>query len=262
MQTIDLQNVNAFLELPERTVKPRQEGLTILIDNGVPTQSFIDVVDSCSHLIDLVKFGWCTSLVTKDINQKIEHLVSTEVEFYFGGTLFEKAWQQNKLDSLYEYFKRYSCKYVEISNGTVDLTNHEKAKYISDFSQEFKVFSEVGYKSSERSLNLLPQYWIEYILEDLEAGAIKVITESRENGHSGICSADGKLKCELVQEILSVVAPEFLIFEAPNKSLQTYFIKHLGSNVNLGNISFNDVIGLETLRLGLRSDTLTLFEGL
>lgn len=256
------EKVGTFLRLPSRTEKPRQSGLTLLIDNGIPIRHFMDVVDSYSELIDLVKFGWGTCLVTKDLHRKIEYLLAKGVEFYLGGTLFEKALQQKKLDALYTYFKQCGCRYVEISNGTINLSNREKAKYIADFSQEFKVFSEVGYKDAQRSLDLEPEEWVDYIFEDMAAGAVKVITESRESGRSGICSADGSIRCDLIEEILnSGINLEDLVFEAPNKTLQTYFIKQLGSNVNLANIPFNDVIGLETLRLGLRSDTLNLFEG-
>jgi phosphosulfolactate synthase len=257
-----LEKAKTFLQLPDRETKPRKQGMTILIDTGVSTQRFLDVVSSYSEFIDLVKFGWCTALITKDIARKIEYLLSNGIEFYFGGTLFEKALQQNKLDSLYTYFKEWRCRYVEISNGTINLSNRNKSQYISDFSQEFEVFSEVGYKDSEKSQNLAPEKWIEYIWEDLEAGAVKVITEARESGKSGICSGDGSLKCEVIQKILnSGINFRDLIFEAPNKSLQVYFIKLFGANVNLANIPFDDVIGLETLRLGLRSDTLNLFEG-
>jgi phosphosulfolactate synthase len=257
-----IERTHTFLQLPSREIKPRHQGMSILIDNGVSTQRFLDVIGSYSEFIDLVKFGWCTALVTKDLERKIEFLVENDVEFYFGGTLFEKALQQKKLDALYLYFKQWRCRYVEISNGTINLSNREKAKYISDFSQEFNVFSEVGYKDCEKSQQLTPEHWIEYIHEDLEAGSIKVITESRESGQSGICSKDGSIKCDLIQAILnSGINSNNLIFEAPNKSLQVYFVKHFGANVNLANIAFDDVIGLETLRLGLRSDTLNLFEG-
>lgn len=257
-----LERSTTFLQLPDREKKPRKQGMSILIDTGVSTQRFVDVVNSHGELIDLVKFGWCTSLVTKDIAKKIDCLLSSGIDFFFGGTLFEKALQQNRLDSLYTYFKQWRCRYVEISNGTLNLSNRDKAKYIAEFSQEFNVFSEVGYKDPEKSQELAPEKWIEYIIEDLEAGAVNVITESRESGRSGICSRDGSIKCELIQEIInSGINLENLIFEAPNKSLQVHFIQHLGTNVNLANIPFCDVIALETLRLGLRSDTFNLFEG-
>lgn len=258
-----LERTHTFLQLPSREIKPRYQGMSILIDNGIATQHFIDVVSSHSEFIDFVKFGWCTSLITKDLDKKIEFLSGKSINFYFGGTLFEKALQQRKLDSLYTYFKKWRCRYVEISNGTINLNNKQKAKYISEFSKEFTVFSEVGYKDEEKSQDLAPEKWIEFILEDLEAGAVKVITEARESGRSGICSGDGNIKCDLIQTISnSGISFKNLIFEAPTKSLQIYFIKQFGANVNLANIPFDDVIGLETLRLGLRSDTLDCFEDL
>lgn len=258
-----LERTHTFLQLPTREMKPRHQGMSILIDNGIATQHFLDVISSHREFIDLVKFGWCTSLITKDLDKKIEFLSNNGIDFYFGGTLFEKALQQRKLDALYGYFKQWRCRYVEISNGTINLSNRDKAKYISEFSKEFEVFSEVGYKDSQKSQDLAPEKWIEFILEDLEAGSTKVITESRESGRSGICSGDGSIKCDLIQKILnSGISSKKLIFEAPNKSLQIYFIKEFGANVNLANISFDDVIGLETLRLGLRSDTLDCFEGI
>ncbi len=261
--TSRIKNLNTlFFQLPFREVKPRSSGLTVVIDNGICTQHFFDIIDSYGELIDLIKFGWCISMVSKNIAAKIAYASDKGVDFYFGGTLFEKAVQQNKVNSLYAYFKHYKCRYIEISNGTINLTNKEKAKYISDFSKEFNVLSEVGYKEPQKSLNLSPEEWIEYILEDLDAGAVKVITESRESGRSGICSGNGEIRHEITQKIFtSGIKIEDIIFEAPNNYLQVYFIKELGANVNLANIAFADIISLETLRLCLRSDTLDLFEG-
>ncbi|WP_017318646.1 phosphosulfolactate synthase [Mastigocladopsis repens] len=253
---------NSFFQLPIRESKPRNNGLTILIDNGIPTQYFWDIVNSFSELIDLIKFGWCTSVVSQNILNKIESASSRGINFFFGGTFFEKAVKQKKIDFLYEYFKYYNCQYIEISNGIIALTNREKAKYISDFSKEFKVLSEVGYKDYQTSLTLSSEQWIEYIQEDLEAGSVKVILESRESGRSGICLANGEIRYELTSKIInSGINTKDIIFEAPNKDMQVHFIKELGANVNLANISFNDIISLETLRLGLRADTLNFFEG-
>ncbi len=163
------------------------------------------------------------------------------------------------MDAYYDFCRTHGCRYVELSNGTVNLSNAEKARYITEFAREFAVLSEVGYKDSEKSQNLPPARWIEYISEDLRAGARYVITEARESGTSGICRADGQVRFGLIEEILaSTVDADDLIFEAPNKTLQTYFIKRVGANVNLANIALQDAIGLETLRLGLRSDTLLL----
>jgi phosphosulfolactate synthase len=254
--------MNITLKLPYRELKNRKTGLTVLIDNGLPTNFFIDVINSHSNYIDLVKFGWGTSIVTEDIDKKIDSLNNKKIDFFFGGTLFEKFLYQNKIDDFYNFSKNKGAKYVEISNGTLDISNSEKAKFIRDFSKDFTVFSEVGYKDTLKSQELHPKKWIEYIQEDLSSGARKVITEARESGKSGICRENGEVRFGLIEEILdSDIDIKNLIFEAPNKDLQIYFIDKIGYNVNLANISFNDVIALETLRLGLRSDTFYTFEG-
>jgi phosphosulfolactate synthase len=249
------------LALPERTTKPRTRGLSIVIDNGIPLTYFQDVMESMGSLVDLVKFGWGTSIVSDTLERKIACLQHHQIDYFFGGTLFEKYLSQHLLDAYVDYCKQHGCRYVEISNGTIALSNEEKARLIADFAQEFHVLSEVGYKDSERSLHLHPAQWITYIRQDLAAGAERVITEARESGTSGICRSDGELRYGLIEEILSTdIDPNKLVFEAPNKSLQTYFIQRLGSNVNLANIPIHDIIPLETLRLGLRSDTLLAFE--
>ncbi|WP_307332743.1 phosphosulfolactate synthase [Evansella vedderi] len=244
------------LTLPYRQAKPRNYGLTIVIDNGLPLQLFKDTIRSSADLVDLVKFGWGTSLVTKQIQEKIQCLQEHQVEFFFGGTLFEKFVSQGKTNEFYNYCKRYQCNFVEISNGTIPLTNIEKAKFISEFSNEFLVLSEVGRKDGDQSEAQSSEEWIEYIQQDFEAGAFKVITEARESGTSGICTRNGDIKLQILENIFSAEIPlTKMIFEAPNKKLQTLFINKLGSNVNLANIPFTDIIPLETLRLGLRSDT-------
>ena len=247
------------LQLPKRDAKPRQCGLTLLIDPGLPRHYFEDAIESAGSYIDLVKFGWGTSIVSDHLEDKIACLRKHDIEFFFGGTLFEKFYQQHKIGAYFDYCKRYNCRYVEISNGTVDLTNEDKARIISDFAGEFKVLSEVGFKDSEQSQLLAPAVWITYIKQDLAAGATKVLLEARESGTSGICRPDGTLRLGLIEEVLgSDIASNDLIFEAPNKSLQTTFIRRLGPTVNLANIPVTDVIALETLRLGLRADTLLL----
>jgi phosphosulfolactate synthase len=249
----------AGLQLPERTHKPRVRGLTIVLDNGVPIQYFEDMIESAGRYIDLVKFGWGTALVTEQIERKIDALRNHSIGYFFGGTLFEKFYSQRKVDAFYDFCCRRRCTYVEISNGTVGLANRDKAAFIADFSREFQVLSEVGFKDTEKSQNLPPAKWVEYIQEDLAAGAFRVITEARESGTSGICRPDGEVRYGLIEEIVeSQIETDDIIFEAPNKMLQTYFIKRVGTNANLANIAFHDAIPLETLRLGLRSDTLLL----
>jgi phosphosulfolactate synthase len=155
----------------------------------------------------------------------------------------------------------YSCQFLEVSNGTIDLSNHEKAGYIRKLSDEFQVISEVGFKDAERSENLPPSRWIECIREDLDAGACLVTLESRESGRSGICRPNGELRFGLIEELLSCgIDDEVLLFEAPSTELQNFFVKRIGPNVNLGNVAATAVLGLETIRLGLRADTLTRFE--
>lgn len=248
------------LQLPVRSQKPRANGLTIVIDNGTPTRYFCDVIESMGGLIDFVKFGWGTSVVTPDLAEKIACLRASGVEFFFGGTLFEKFYAQGRLTDYARYCERHGCAYMEISNGTIALSNREKAACIRDLSPHFRIFSEVGYKDSEKSINLRPAKWIEYILEDLAAGAYKVITEARETGTAGVVRLDGEVRFGLMEEIFDAVDAAQMVYEAPNKTMQTYFVSKLGADVNLANIAMNDVIGLETLRLGLRSDTLMLFE--
>ena len=249
------------LNLPHREIKPRNNGLNVLIDNGYPLSYFTDIINSMSEYIDFVKFGWCTSLLTKSLQAKIDILKQNNIDYFFGGTLFEKYLYQNKMEDFKKFVDRYECQYIEISNGTIDIDNTTKCKYIKEFSQEYKVLSEVGLKDSQKSEEMSPKKWIQYIQEDRDSGAFKVITEARESGTSGICRSNGDLRVGLFEEILeSDLNISDIIFEAPNKSLQIYFIKKLGTNCNLANIAFADVIGLETLRLGLRSDTFFTFD--
>ncbi len=250
------------LQLPERPSKPRSTGITMVVDGGLPTRYFRDVVESGAEFLDFVKFGWGTALVTNDLSEKIAVLRDVGVNFYFGGTLFEKFVLQNRLDDYRNLCNTFSCQYVEVSNGTIDLTNPEKAGYIRKLSDDFRVISEVGFKDAERSENLPPSRWIECIHEDLDSGAELVTLEARESGKSGICRPNGELRFGLIEELLTCdLNHENLLFEAPSSELQNYFVKRLGPNVNLGNVAATAVLGLETIRLGLRAETLISFEG-
>jgi phosphosulfolactate synthase len=232
------------------------------IDGGLPTHYFADVVGSFGGLIDVMKLGWGTSLVTEDLKYKIDALREASVDFYFGGTLFEKFVSQDKFDDWRRFCDRFDCRYVEISNGTIPMSNREKAAYIARVAGDYTVYSEVGYKESARSEAMRPQLWIEYITEDLAAGASMVITEARESGSSGICRPNGELRFGLIEEIAeSGLDLDRVLFEAPNKALQVYLIRRFGSEVNLGNIATSDIVALETLRLGLRGDTLLDWDG-
>jgi phosphosulfolactate synthase len=246
--------------LPSRATKPRSTGLTMVIDGGIPLRMFADIISSTPELIDFVKFGWGTAVVTGGLQQKIDVLREHGIGFYLGGTLFEKYVMQERFDDYKRFCVELGCEHVEVSNGTVTMSNAEKASYIRKLTGDFTVVSEVGFKDPDRSEQLPPSKWVEYINEDLAAGATMVTLEARESGKSGICRPDGALRFGLIEDVLVAgVSQDQLLFEAPTTTLQTYFITRLGTDVNLGNVPASGVIGLETLRLGLRADTLTHF---
>ncbi len=250
-----------FLDLPPRAAKPRAEGVTMVIDSGLPQGAFADAMGSVEPYVDVVKFGWGTAMVTPDIERKFAVLRNLGIPYYFGGTLFEKFVVQDRFESFVTLCRLCGCEMVEVSNGTIPMTNSEKAAYIRKCADNFTVVSEVGFKDEARGDELAPEGWVEAIAEDLDAGASRVITEARESGRSGICRPDGSPRTELVDAILaSGIDPDRLLFEAPTKALQTHWITLLGPNVNLGNVAPSEVIGLETLRLGLRADTLLQLE--
>lgn len=249
--------MNFHFDTPERSQKPRQAGLTSIIDKGYPFGYFQDVVESFHPYIDCIKFGWCTAYVTPDIEKKIQLAKQYNIVPFLGGTFFELAYLQNKLDEFKDLLHELELSHMEVSNGSIDLSQEEKAEQIPLFTGDFTVFSEVGYKDTNRSDAMRPQEWITAINQDIAAGASYVITEAREGGTSGICSADGDLRVDLIDYFINAgVKLDQLIFEAPTKSMQAYFIKQFGSETNMGNIPFADVISLETLRLRLRCDTL------
>ena len=249
------------LHLPCRAEKPRSSGLTMVIDGGIPLWYFTDLVSSAAEYIDFVKFGWGTAVVSSDLRAKIKVLGTKDIGFYFGGTLFEKFVLQGRFDDFRRFCQLHSCRHVEVSNGTIPMSNTEKASYIRKLADDFTVVSEVGFKDPVRSEELPPSMWVEYISEDLGAGASLVTLEARESGKSGICRPDGALRFGLIEDVLaSGISQDRLLFEAPTTSLQAYFVTRLGPDVNLGNVPVPSVIALETLRLGLRADTLTAFE--
>ncbi|MGC1419972.1 MAG: phosphosulfolactate synthase [Acidimicrobiales bacterium] len=249
------------LQLPNRSSKPRRAGLTMVIDKGIPRAHFTDLIQSAGDYVDFVKFGWGTSVVSADMKEKIRVLQEEDIAFYLGGTLFEKYIVQNRFDQFRELCFNYGCEYIEVSNGTVDLSDARKSQYVAALSKDFKVISEVGSKDRVHSENMAPNKWIEYINDDVSAGAVLVTLETRESGHGGICRPDGELRYGLIEEILTCgIDSNVLLFEAPTMELQSYFVRRLGPDVNLGNIAPSDIVGLETIRLGLRSDTLLDFE--
>jgi phosphosulfolactate synthase len=231
-------------------------GLTMVIDTGLPTGAFTDVITSHGEYIDVVKFGWGTALVTKDLDRKVRVLTEAGIGFYFGGTLFEHHVWTGQLDEYLRLVERTGATHIEVSNGTIPLDQRSKAEYVQRMSRYRPVLSEVGYKDSDRSALLTPTDWTDALQEDLDAGAYMVITEARESGRSGIAQADGTLRGDVFDAVIAALDTTKVIFEAPTKDLQVQLISTLGPAVNLGNIATSDVIGLETLRRGLRGDTL------
>jgi phosphosulfolactate synthase len=249
------------LLLPPRESKPRTVGVTMIIDKGLPLGHFADVIESHGDHIDFVKFGWGTSVVTKNFSAKLDVVRDAGIDFYLGGTLFEKYVIQDRFDEFRALCSGYGCRFVEVSNGTIDITNDDKADYVKRLSDDFSVISEVGSKDQATSDTMAPNKWIQYIQADLDAGAVLVTLETREGGKGGICRSNGELRYGLIEEILSAkIDHARLLFEAPSTELQTYFVQRVGSDANLGNISISDIIPLETIRLGLRSETLLEFE--
>lgn len=233
----------------------------MVIDGGLPLAHFTDLVSSSPEYIDYLKFGWGTAIVTSTLREKISVLADHDIGFYFGGTLFEKYVLQGQFDEFRRFCDTYGAGYVEVSNGSITMSNSEKASYIRKLAKDYTVVSEVGFKDSEKSEQLPPSAWVEYIREDLEAGATLVTLEARESGKSGICRPDGALRFGLVEDVLaSGISQDSLLFEAPTTTLQAHFVTRIGPDVNLGNVPATGVIGLETLRLGLRADTLAAFE--
>jgi len=245
---------NGFLDLPIRSPKPRREGLTHVIDKGLNLREIEGLFDTAGEYVDVVKLGWGTSYVTQNLEKKIALYRSFDTPVVCGGTLFEAVVARGKVDEYKRWLVEQRFSHVEISDGTIDIPRERKLDLIAEFSGDFTVMSEVGSKDAD--VNYAPYLWVEWIKEELEAGAWKVITEGREGGTAGIYRPSGEMRTGLVDEIAHEIDVSDLIFEAPTKSSQAWFVKEFGPEVNLGNIPPDEVIPLETLRLGLRADTL------
>jgi phosphosulfolactate synthase len=230
----------------------RDGGLTHVIDKGLGPRGWEDVLETSGEYIDIVKLGWGTAYVTPNLAQKLEILKEKPV--VIGGTFFEVVYVKDQLDEYKRWLTQLGLTHVEISDGTVEIPRERKLELIADFARDFVVLSEVGSKDSD--VVFAPYEWVAWIKEEKAAGAWKVITEAREGGTAGIFRKDGDMRTGLIDEIAHEIDFHDLIWEAPTKSSQAWFVRHFGANVNLGNIPPDEVIPLETLRLGLRGDTL------
>lgn len=243
----------ALKSIPDRTAKPRSSGFTMAMDKGLSLREVEDFVQTSGDYVDIVKLGWATSYVTKNLKEKIEIYRSAGIPVYFGGTLFEAFLIRNQFDDYRTLLDTYDLAFAEVSDGSIVLDHRKKCEYITTLSQQVTVLSEVGSKDAAK---IIPPYkWIEQMQKELDAGAWKVIGEAREGGTVGLFRDSGEVRQGLVEEILTKIPEEKIIWEAPQKEQQVWFIKLIGANVNLGNIAPNEFIPLETLRLGLRGDT-------
>ncbi len=229
----------------------RHVGLTHVIDKGLGPRAWEDILEVAGEHISIVKLGWGTAYVTGNLERKLEVLRDKPV--VIGGTFFEVCYVKDRLHDYKEWLQQLGLTHVEISDGTIEIPRERKLELIADFARDFTVLSEVGSKDS--SVEYTVAEWTTWLNEELAAGAWKVITEAREGGTAGIFDSSGGMRTELIGEIANVVGPANIVFEAPSKSAQAWFVKRFGPSVNLGNIPPEEVIPLETLRLGLRGDT-------
>jgi phosphosulfolactate synthase len=250
--------MNFFLDnIPERTAKPRDKGLTMVMDKGLSCRQTEDLIEVAGNYIDVVKLGFGSSYVTPDLEKKMAIFKAGNIPVYFGGTLLEAFIARNKFEDYLKLIDKFSLSYAEVSDGSITLHHDEKLNYIRRLSKYTTVITEVG--SKEEGIIIHPNKWIEMMESEIQAGAWKVIAEARESGTVGIYRPNGKAHVVLINKIISKIPADKIIWETPNKNGQVYFIKLLGSNANLGNIAPNEVIALESLRIGLRSDTFFTF---
>jgi phosphosulfolactate synthase len=242
-----------LLKLPERSDKPRDHGLTHVLDRGLSVAEVDGLAEVAGDYVDLVKLGWGTAVATGNLQAKLERYREHGITVVLGGTLTELAIAQNRLDDLVAWLHELGLEHLELSDGTISLEHDRKLELIRRLSKEFTVLSEVGSKDNTRIM--APFRWVEQIESELEAGAWKVIAEARESGSVGIFRHDGEVRMGLIDEIVHAVPEEKILFEAPRKDQQVWFIRRFGPEVNLGNILPEEVLSLETMRVGLRADT-------
>ena len=244
-------------QIPERTLKPRSNGMTMVMDKGLSPREVEDFIEVAGPFVDIVKLGWATSYVTPVLEKKLAIYKAAGIPVYFGGTLFEAFIIRNQYDDYKRLLDKFQLGHAEVSDGSIILDHQKKCEYISDLSKIVTVVSEVGSKDAENIM--APYQWIELMLAELAAGSQYVIAEARESGNIGIYRDSGEVRQGLVQELLTKIPSEKILWEAPQKAQQLYFLELVGCNVNLGNIAPSEVIPLETMRIGLRGDTFDLY---
>ncbi len=243
--------------LPDRTEKPRKSGLTMVMDKGISLRQAEDMMETSADYIDYVKLGFGTSVVSKNIKEKIKLYQKNNIKVYLGGTLFEAFVVRNKFDDYEKFIASLGIDSAEVSDGSITIDHDKKCEFITKLAKNYTVLSEVG--SKEEGVIIHPARWIKMMQAELDAGASQVIAEARESGNVGIFHKNGSAHTLLINRIVNKIKLENIIWETPQKPQQVYFLKLFGSNVNVGNIGVDDVIPLETLRLGLRGDTFFTF---
>jgi len=251
---MNLKHMNFELPfIPERSTKPRQKGVTMMMDKGLSLTEATNFIEASGHLTDIVKFGFGTAYVTNDLQKKIDLYKEANIQPYFGGTLFEAFYARNKFEDYLRLLDKFKLDLAEISDGSIIINHDEKCELIHRIAKDRMVMSEVG--SKDAGILISPAKWIKMMSTELEAGSWKVIAEGREAGNVGVFRPNGTAHTLLINRIIAKIAPERILWEAPQKNQQVWFIKLFGAEVNLGNIGHNDMIPLECLRLGLRGDT-------
>ena len=245
--------IDILKNIPDRAEKPRDKGLTMVMDKGLSLNEAENMVALKSELTDIVKLGFGTSLLTRYIDKKIKLYHKAGIMVYVGGTLFEAFTVRNQFDDFCKLMDKLKLEMVEVSDGSISIEHDTKCEYIQKLSKNFKVISEIGSKCESNSLE--DSDWIAYMNKELQAGSWKVIAEAREGGNVGMFDPNGNIKENLIKKITNKISATKILWEAPQKKQQVWFINNFGANVNLGNISPNDIISLECLRIGLRGDT-------
>ena len=239
--------------IPERTLQPRVSGITMMMDKGMSTREMEDFLSTSSNYTDLIKFGFGTALVSKNIKEKVSLIKQAGIKPYLGGTMFELFYARDRIKDYFQLVDNLDIETIEISDGSIFINHDEKCHLINEYSKNYQVLSEVG--SKEEGILISPAKWIKMMANELQAGSWKVIAEGRESGSVGIFRPNGKPHTMLINKIISKIDSSKILWESPTKKQQTWFVNLFNENVNLGNIAPKDVIPLETLRLGLRGDT-------
>jgi phosphosulfolactate synthase len=247
--------VRDLLDLPERSSKPRERGVTHVIDRGLSIAEIDGMVEVAGEFIDIVKLGWGTALATRNLEAKLARYRDHQIPVVLGGTLTELAITRGRFEELIAWVHELGLEHFEISDGTIALEHEHKLELIERLAREFTILSEVGSKDDTGAITP-PYVWVEQMRAELAAGAWKVIAEGREAGTAGIFRPTGEVREGLIGEIVHEIPPDRIMFDAPRKDQQVWFVRRFGPEVNLSNVPVGEVLALETLRLGLRSDTL------